>query len=849
MGVPLFIALALPFLNASSQETWRGPAFLDALDTVTVWLPKPQPDGFLAGVQSHVTVDGSPVAVARVEPGALAEGQDGSVYFPGTFAAALGGRNWDPAESHVRATYVRDDVYELIVPLPKGRYEYKVARGGTWALNYGTGFESGGANLSLGVPRDQPVRFVVDFAARTIRNSVEHPTEVPKPTTVPPRPPDVPQTERSLYQTFRVRLKSPLKPAQISVPIHVRLRGGPERPVIARGALDDPAFRYETNDLGPAWSRDRTVFKVWSPVAARGEIVFFATATGPETRRLPLRRGAKGVWFATVPGNLDGVFYRYEFESYGQRRVVADVYARAASADSSRSMVLDLARTNPPRWPAPRPFLGRPTDAVVYEAHIRDLTIDPSSGVPNALRGKYLGVAHGGSRVPASEFPTGLDHLKRLGVTHLHLLPFQDFNPAHSMNYNWGYETTLFNVPEEQYATNPTDPIARIREVKRMVSGLQRAGIGVVLDVVYNHSVPSQGEGSAFWETVPYYWFRTNDRGDVLNESGVGNALHDGRFMVRKFVRESLRYWAREFRLDGFRFDLLGMFTKETVADLAKAIRAENPSALVYGEPWTGGGPLRFGKGDQQGLGVAVFNDGFRNLVRGDLDGTAPGFAMGGPVDRAALERALSGSIADFAATPAESVNYVSAHDNLSFWDRVARSLPEAGRATRAGAVVLAHAMVLLSPGIPFIEGGVEIGRTKGSNHNSYNAGDPANRFDWRRGLEYADVRDRFKALIALRKAHPAFRLPTAESVRATQTFLPGQALPPNSVAYRLRGDRVGDPWREILVVFHGGIRPASLNLPGGPWKRWRDGVPNRPIPVDGVAILEPLSANVFFRT
>jgi len=244
-------------------------------------------------------------------------------------------------------------------------------------------------------------------------------------------------------------------------------------------------------------------------------------------------------------------------------------------------MVVDLSQSNPPGWPAPRPFKGRkPTDAVLYEIHVRDLTSHPNSGVPTELRGRYLGIVEKGMLVPGTDFATGFDYLKDLGVTHVQLMPMQNFNPAHSGGYNWGYETTLFNVPEEQYAVQRDIPLSTLRETKRLFMDLQRAGMSVVMDVVYNHTVPSEGEWSAFWQTVPYYYFRNNDRGDNLNESGVGNAVHDERPMVRKYIRESLVFWLKEYRVDGFGSTFLACSRRKRFANWPRLSAWRTPT------PW-----------------------------------------------------------------------------------------------------------------------------------------------------------------------------------------------------------------------------------------------------------------------
>ncbi len=335
---------------------------------------------------------------------------------------------------------------------------------------------------------------------------------------------------------------------------------------------------------------------------------------------MPLIHSAVGVWRAIVPGDLNGVYYQYRFMSYGVARTTPDIYGRAASENLQRSMVVDLARTDPEGWRATQtPHLAQPTDAVVYEVHARDFTIDPSSGVQPALRGTYLGLVAMGTHVPGTNSATGLDYLRRLGVTDVHILPFQSINPTHASGYNWGYETDLFDVPEPRYATKPSSPTGVITEVKTMVEGLHRAGIGLVMDVVYNHTLPASGDTSPFWATVPYYYFRTGPKGELLNESGVGNAMDDDHPMVRKYVCDSVAYWASQYHVDGFRFDLLGMFSRDTVSAISTTLHHIRPDILIYGEPWTGGGPIRFGKGAQKAVGVALFNDNFRNAVRGDL--------------------------------------------------------------------------------------------------------------------------------------------------------------------------------------------------------------------------------------
>ncbi len=856
----LFVSLIPSRVNAQGVVT--PPAFLDSWSEIKVWLESPLPqermaDKFSVRIDGRITPIASVTGSGEPERDRVLPQTPGRIILAGTIQSALGGKDWDPDGEVTQMKEEKRGVFTLTVLLPGGRYEYKITRGGSWDENYGQDFVRNGKNLALTVPvGGKIVKFWMDFERRQVLNSLENPEEVIAPTTLPPRP-AAPKINK--YRVASLTLAVPLTPEQITSSVIVMDNQGKTRTVVAREVLSQSAFYYPGADLGSRWSKGQTSFKVWSPVSTSARLLLFTTATGGKPREVPMRRQSAGVWSALVPGDLNGVYYQYAFESYGKRRIAADINCYSASPDSRRSRVIDLKSTNPPGWSPPvgnRPYV---TDAIIYELHVRDFTIRPSSGVPADKRGKYAGLAFRGARVPGTNFRTGLDYLTGLGVTDIHLLPVQNFLTSSATEYTWGYATNLFNMPEESYSMTPNDPTGVIREFKGMVNGFHEAGLRVVLDVVYNHTWPPSGEGSAFWQTVPYYYFRTNDRGDLLNESGVGNALNDDRPMVRKFVRDSLLYWLTEYKVDGFRFDLMGMFQRESVLDWAKALRAQRPDVLLYGEPWTGGGPIRFGKGDQRGAGVAVFNDYFRTAFRGDADGSLPGFAMGGKVDENALQKAITGWIDSpgkkdgFTDSPQETINYVSAHDNLTLWDKVVKSLPGASLQIRGSAVRLAAAATLLSQGIPFIEGGTPIGRTKGGNPNSYNAGDIVNGYDWAIAPQFAAIRDYYQGLIRLRKAHPVFRLSSAEEVRRTLRFLPARSLPKNTIAFTLTGvaDRSRKTYREYLVILHGGNEWQALSLPAGTWSVLADSMIADATPHDTVTNLlrlQPLTAYVFAR-
>lgn len=844
-------ALAVKPASEQSEGLPLLPCFLDSSTEIIMALDTPRKKDELKGI-AQVTINGKEVAIRSIEPHGTPEKQrmlprtKGRVILPGSIQAALGGAEWDPDGEVTQMTEDSKGVFTLVVVLPKGSYEYKIARDGSWNENYGAGFKSNGDNLRIQVPANGTlVKFVVDFNKKEILNSLQNPDKVKAPTEAPQRP-EPPKDLK--HPAAKIILEKPLGIDDLDETIEVVTAEKTVRPVVARNVLSQQEYVYTGEDLGSRYSPSATTFKVWSPVSKKAEVLLYSSAEGGEPSVLPMKRDATGTWSVRANGDQHGKFYTYRFESYGETRTATDIYSFAANRKSTRSMVVDLSKTNPTGWPT-APLLRHQSmvDAVLYEIHVRDFTAMPESGVSPENRGKYAGLVQPGTRYQGRK--TGLDYLVDLGVTDIHLLPIHNFLTGTEDEYTWGYATNLFNVPEETYSKSPNDPVGVIREFKAMVQGMHKAGLRVVLDVVYNHTWPPQGEESNFWQTVPYYYFRTNDRGDVINESGVGNGVDDSKPMVRKFVRESLLFWTNEYKIDGFRFDLLGIHEPDAVRDYAKAVRQARPDSVLYGEPWTGGGPNRFGKGQQRGSGFAVFNDRIRGAFRGELDGAAPGFGMGGPMDRNSLVKAVTGWIDPdgFTDSPAETINYVSAHDNLTLLDRIEKSLAGTANAEkRRSATRFMTAGVMLSQGIPFLEGGVEMGRTKGGNGNSYNSGDSVNAYKWATStpVEYAFT----KGLIQLRKGHPVFRLRSAEEVRAAFST---DGLPQSEeiFSYRLRAK--SGPYREYIVCFVGGTKAQKLALPKGKWNVLSDGTLAGAKPVgtaEGTQLVQPLSAFVFAR-
>jgi pullulanase len=584
------------------------------------------------------------------------------------------------------------------------------------------------------------------------------------------------------------------------------------RTVFARDVLSGPAFVDEDARLGAFASKTSTRFATWSPVSESVELLLFDALDAAEPSRVvQLERKPKGVWSIGVDGDLHGVAYAYRFDRYGTKVVVPDMHAFAATADSRRSVVVDLARLEPEGFrTSKQPKLAQPTDEVIYEIHVRDYSIRDER-CPPELRGTYRGLVH---RAEATETmpSSGVSHLLDLGVTAVHLLPIHDFT-AGIDEYNWGYWTTLFNVPETNYASVKSDPTSAIVDLRTAIRDLHAAGIRVILDVVYNHT-SSTADDSPFGGAVPYYFFRTTPDGRLMNDTGVGNTVADERPMMRKYILDSLRFWIEEYRVDGFRFDLLGTHEPETVRAIDRLLESLRSDLTVYGEPWTGGGRIRFGKGAQRGMELAVFNDHIRNAIRGDLDGTTAGFATGPGGDDAAIRRGIAGAIDDFTADPTETINYASAHDNLILWDKILKTRPEADEATRRAMQKLAHGVVLTSQGIPFVHGGCDFARTKFGNHNSYNAGDDVNAFDWPRKALYADVFSYIAGLIELRRAHPVFRLDDDDEVRRALSFFDDGPI----LGFVLDGTVAGDSWDRVLVAFNDEPNEDVLTLPPGRW-------------------------------
>ncbi len=587
-------------------------------------------------------------------------------------------------------------------------------------------------------------------------------------------------------------------------------------------------YVYDGDDLGAIYTKTATTFKVWAPTASKVEVVlyhsgdyrngFITDTKEPTDLRavLQMARSDKGTWLLKVNEDLNGVYYTYKV-TFGTRSVEAvDPYAKAVGVNGNRGMVINLESTNPERWVEEKPAFIHYNDAIIYELHIRDLSIHSSSDIQN--KGKYLGLIETDTKYNSTK--TGLDHLKDLGITHLHLLPTFDHRSIDETNleipqYNWGYDPLNFNVPEGSYSSNPTLGEVRINEFKQMVQGLHDNDIRVVMDVVYNHL--GDAASSSFEKIVPGYYFRYNNNGEYTNGSGVGNETASDREMFRKFMIDSLKYWATEYNIDGFRFDLMAVHDIETMNLIRQTLNDIDPTILIYGEGWTGGAsPL---PENEQALrtnvaqmpGIAVFNDITRDGIKGSVwEDTDKGFIQGTGNAQDVMFGIVGGiehpdTSNYWALSPNQIVNYVEAHDNLTLWNKLALSLPNASENTRLSMDKQAAAIVLTSQGIPFLHAGQDFLRSKSSggtfDDNSYNAPDKVNQLRWDYKDENYQIYEYYKGLIELRKAHPAFKMGNAEEINKKLRFFDTGV--DKVIGYTIN-DATGDEWDKIVVLFNG---------------------------------------------
>lgn len=601
---------------------------------------------------------------------------------------------------------------------------------------------------------------------------------------------------------------------------------------------------YTGRDLGVRYTPRQTRFKVWAPAADSVLLRIYAAGEGGAAlQTVHLAKGEEESWFALVDGDLKNKYYTFQVIHGGTPSLeVPDPYAVAVGVNGKRGMIVNLAELAPAGWAQDkRPALRAPTDIILYELHIRDLSMRANSGLQH--KGKYLAFTERGTKGPGG-VATGVDHIRSLGVTHVHLLPAFDHNSIDETQtlapFNWGYDPLNYNAPEGSYASDARNGRVRIREFRQMVQALHRAGLRVVMDVVYNHT--SDINHSVFQQFAPGYFYRKTADGKWANGSGCGNETASEKPMMRRFMIESVLHWARDYHIDGFRFDLMGLHDIETMNALSDSLHRLDPTIFIYGEGWTAGdSPLpeaqrAVKKNVPQLRGVAAFSDDLRDALRGPFsDDKVSGFISGRAGTKESLQFGIAGSVRHpqidyskvayskepWANEPGQTISYVSCHDDPTLFDRIRLSNPDAPEAAVIAMDKLAQTVVLTAQGVSFIHAGEEMLRTKGLLHNSYNAPDSVNALDWARKARYADVFRYYRGLIALRRAHRAFRLPTAALIRKHLRF--GTESDPLLLSYRISG-APGDSWKDVLVLLNGNTSAQSMSLPPGTWQLAADG-------------------------
>ena len=626
---------------------------------------------------------------------------------------------------------------------------------------------------------------------------------------------------------------------------------------------------YYTGLLGPDYTPGGTCLRLWAPTAEAVTVTLYHKGDGGAVLGTePLVRGAHGVWSIWLPGEQHGRYYTFAVTVDGITRETGDPYARAAGVNGVRSMIVDLARTAPSGWERDvRPTIP-PAQRAVWEVSVRDFSQDAASGVRPAWRGKYMAFTQQGTTLHGDGIhPTCLNYLKRLGVKYVQLMPIFDFGSVDEAKpllrqYNWGYDPTNFNVPEGSYSTDPTRGEVCIRECREMIAALHAAGIGVVMDVVYNHTYRTENPLN---DTVPYYFFRQNPDGSFSNGSGCGNEFASERPMARRYLIDSILYWAKEYHIDGFRFDLMGLYDVESINAVRTALDSlpGGRDILLYGEPWQGGASqLHRYEANKANLAmlnerVGIFCDDTRDAIKGGcFDAREPGYVEGKPgsfwdIGAAVAAWCRSDRLPPHA--PSQIVSYVSAHDNFTLWDKLLCVRYEKPEFTARDTVALAQnrlaaGIYLTSFGLPFMQAGEEFARTKKGVGNSYRSPPALNRLDWNRAEQYHALVDYYRGLLALRAAFPRLGSTDRHAPEALQFFALEQPL----VGWMLPavwGD--GAAWSALCVFYNPTDTTRTVSLPAGQWKLLSDGTSSslwrgQSRIFTGKAALAPYSATVF---
>ena len=624
----------------------------------------------------------------------------------------------------------------------------------------------------------------------------------------------------------------------------------------------DEQYYYEGNDLGCTLKNRSTVFKVWAPTARFVTVNIYRSGNPGDQDMLctfKMKKREQGVWSISIKENLEGFYYTYFVNVDGTTYETQDVYTKACGVNGKRSMILDLNKTNPSGWEKDSFHYPSEILPTLYEIHIKDFSNDINSGIPEEYRGKYKAFTCKGTTVgDKGDYPTCLSYLKELGISHVHLLPTFDYctvdeSRPQAEQFNWGYDPENYNVPEGSYSTDPFQGEVRIREFKEMVMALHKAGIGVVMDVVYNHTYSKE---SCFQKTVPYYYYRLNEDGTFSNGSGCGNETASERRMFRKYMIDSLCYWVKEYHIDGFRFDLMGIHDVETMNEIRKALD-ELPNGrniLMYGEPWAGGG-LAMAEGAIPAVKsnchklshrIAFFNDDTRDVIKGSVMGNrSAGFINGCSYmcnEIASVVRAwCDGSRGYKPHNQGQVITYVSAHDNWTLWDKLKYTMHEYPDFDECNDGILhlnrfAAGVYMTSLGTIFLQAGEEAGRTKYGNGNSYNASPKLNQLDWNRMEHFHMLTEYYKGLLRIRKQFSAYWSRSEKVQKLLQFHSKRDGL----VVFSFDCLTEHEQWKRLWVSYSTGFHRDVFQVPQGNRFLLSDGVNcyDQPIPMEELDLI-----------